>query len=60
MDRIKLGLYIVGFVMVGAGYKMLGVSPDTSLEQVVVTVRTGMFLVWGGALLTVIPLIRRS
>ena len=60
MDKIKIGLYITGFLLIGFGYKILGVSPETELEKVVVTVRLGMFMVWGGALLTAIALVRRS
>jgi hypothetical protein len=60
MDKIKIGLYLTGFMLIGFGYNILGVSPETELEKVVVTVRLGMFMVWGGALLTAIALVRRS
>ena len=60
MDKIKLGLAITGFLLIGYGYKLLAISPDTHLEKVVEAVRTGMFMVWGGALLNVLALVRRS
>ena len=60
MDRAKLLFILAGLGLIVAGYHQLGISPDTLIDKVVSQVRLGMFAVFGGALLVVIGLLRRS
>ena len=60
MGRTKLIFFLVGLGLIAFGYYQLGVPPDTVLDKVLPQVRLGMFAVWGGALLMVIGLLRRS
>ena len=60
MDIIKVIFILAGVTLMAYGYNLLGVAPETALEQVVTKIKRGEIAIILGGLCVVIAMLRKS